>query len=91
MGSSANLMVSGAGVLLINAEWQNAATKQSESSATIHLAFNELEAVHVAFNLAIAPRGSESCVNRRMIAAEPGDERGQCGNFGVNRSKDPIG
>ena len=36
-------------------EREHAAIKKRKTGSSIHLAFDELEAMHLAFNLAIAP------------------------------------
>ena len=44
-------------------EREHAAVKERKTGSSIHLAFDELETMHLAFDLAIAPGQRERTVN----------------------------
>ncbi len=59
-------------------EGKHAALKQRETGSSIHLPFDQLETMHLAFNLAIAPGQRERSVHGCLVPSQSLDEELHC-------------
>ncbi len=59
-------------------ERKHAPVKERKAGSSIHLAFDELETMHLAFNLAIAPGQRERSVDGCLVPSQSFDEEFHC-------------
>ena len=55
-------------------EWNYALSQKLESATAVHLPFDQLEPVHLSFNLSIAPALFHRCQHRVVVPMDSGDE-----------------
>lgn len=61
-------------MLRLSRKGQDAPSQKREAAAAVHLAFQELEPVHLSFDLSIAPMLLDACDDGGVIAANSGGE-----------------
>jgi hypothetical protein len=57
---------------------KNTEAQEIEAGATVHLPFDELEPVHLTFDLAVAPGQSQGGLYGLLISHEAGGEAAKC-------------
>ena len=66
-------------------ESQNAMSQERETATTVHLPFQQFDAVHLPFNLTIAPVLGYGCLHGVVIALNAGNESIQLRYAGCER------
>ena len=67
--------------------WQNAGTKKLKARSTVHLTFDQLEAVYLAFNLSIVPCSETAAARLRKKPRKLSPTRPTKAHIAIGRKK----